>query len=124
MKTIIPKIPETFPPTTTASSVQMAGSPTEPPTTLGYTICPSICCTTRNTATKMITCFKPSTEISRMPKTIPIKAPTKGIRDIAPIINEIVAAYGKPPMVRAAKNINPNITASRHCPDKKLEKTL
>ena len=78
----------------------------------------------RNTITNMIICFSPSTEISKIPKTIPMKAPTKGISDIAPIIRAIVAAYGNLPMVRAAKNMNPSITASRHCPDRKFEKTL
>ena len=58
MNRMIPNTPDTLPPTTTASSVHSAGSPTELPTTFGYTMCPSICCIMKKMTMNQNACLR------------------------------------------------------------------
>ena len=47
-----------------------------------------------------------------------------GINDITPIKTAINTAYGSPNSFIDTKIRQPKITASKHCPDKKLENAL
>jgi len=73
---------------------------------------------------KMIACFQSTIKINKTPTQHPIKPPMIGINDITPIKTAISTAYGSPNSFIDAKIRQPKITASKHCPDKKLENAL
>ncbi len=63
-----------------------------------------------------------STAISSAPTPQPMNAPTIGINAVKPINTEMSGTYGMLSSDITTAKISPRITASRHCPVKKLEK--
>ena len=120
----IPIIPYALPNSVIANNTQSPDKPSDVPTTFGYIIFPSICC---SISIKIIKHRADSGEFKKSinaPIPAPINAPNIGINAVIPINVLINTAKSKRNIVIPIKHNVPRIIASKSWPDTKFENVV